>query len=50
VPCFETGHEMSVVFLLHKDDSALRDTMNRHIGGTETRDLVNTLITRSKQG
>jgi methyl-accepting chemotaxis protein len=50
VSCFETGHEMSVVFLLHKDDSALRDTLNQRIGEKETRNLVNTLVARSQQG
>ncbi|MDX9958763.1 MAG: methyl-accepting chemotaxis protein, partial [Spirochaetia bacterium] len=50
VSCFETGHQMNVVFLLHKDDSALRDTLNQRIGETGTRDLVDSLIARSQQG
>ncbi|MFH2115625.1 MAG: methyl-accepting chemotaxis protein [Spirochaetota bacterium] len=50
VPCFETGHEMSVVFLLHKDDTVLRDTLNQRIGGKEIRDLVNSLVARGQQG
>ena len=45
---FETGHQMSVVFLLHKDDSVLRDTLNRLIEGKEIRDLVNSLVTKSQ--
>jgi methyl-accepting chemotaxis protein len=49
VQCFETGHEMSVVFLLHKDDSLLRDTLNKRIEGKEIRDLVNALIVKSQQ-
>ena len=50
VSCFETGHEMSVVFLLHESDTVLRDTLNRHIEGKEIRDLVNSLVARSRQG
>jgi methyl-accepting chemotaxis protein len=49
VPCFETGHELSVVFLLHKDESALRDSLNRHIEGKEIRDLVSSLVARGQQ-
>lgn len=49
VPCFETGHELNVVFLLHKDDAVLRDTLNKRIGEKEIKDLVSTLVARGKQ-
>jgi ABC-type amino acid transport substrate-binding protein len=49
VSCFETGHQMCVVFLLHEDDSALRDTLNRRIDEKEIRNLVSTLVSRSQQ-
>lgn len=49
-PCFETGHELSVVFLLHKDETVLRDTLNQRIGEKEIKDLVNSLIVRGQQG
>lgn len=46
--CFETGHEMSVVFLLRDDDRELRDSMNAWIAAPETIVLVDRLVARNR--
>lgn len=46
--CFETGHELSVVFLLRSEETTLRDQMNAWIRNPGTTALVDTLVARSR--
>jgi len=48
VSCFETGHDLSVVFLLRSEDVAFRDSMNAWIRDPGTTTLVESLVARNR--
>lgn len=48
VSCFETGHDLSVVFLLRSEDAAFRDQMNDWIRDPGTTALVDSLVARNR--
>lgn len=49
VSCFETGTEMSVVFLLRENDVELRDTMNAWIQTPETASFVERMVRQRRE-